>query len=194
MNVSRSNMWKEIWNRKASDIKYSDRMANGWEKTTINGENVVNNIEKTLNLKSSDRILEIGCGAGYLSNYFIQKKYCYTGIDYSENMIKTCKKKYRSNFYVGNALNLDFKDDSFDFTIIYSVLHYLDNIEDAFKAIEESLRVSRKGIFIGDLPETSHSKYHLLFNKKNFNKDFNFTQGYYNSNRFNIYYLESQRQ
>ena len=185
MNISRSDMWKEIWNRKAFDIKYSDRTANGWEKTSINGENVVSNIEKILNLSLSDKIIEIGCGSGYLSNYFIQKKYNYTGIDYSKNMIETCKKKYNSNFYIGNATNLNFKDNTFDYSIIYSVLHYLDNIEDAFKAIKESLRVSKKGIFIGDLPEKSHNKDHLLFNKNTFNKNFSLSQGFYNNNRFN---------
>ena len=45
----------------------------------------------------------------------------------------------------GNALNLKFKDDSFDIALLFGPTYHLFSHEDKLKAINEAKRVVRKG-------------------------------------------------
>lgn len=47
------------------------------------------------------RILELGCGSGFMGDYFLTNKYFYTGIDFSESQIELAIKNlpnHKSNF------------------------------------------------------------------------------------------------
>lgn len=89
------------------------------------------------------RILDFGCGAGWLSKVLSSRGYHVIGIDSSSSLIKSAAKSSSemSQFVVGDCLNLPFGDASFDFVIGMAIFHHLD----AAAAFSECQRISADG-------------------------------------------------
>ena len=96
-------------------------------------------------LKAGDRILDIGCGKGFLLFDFtkVVPGIEVTGIDISDYAIRNGKEEIRERLHVGNAVNLPFPDHSFDFVYSLNVLHNL-HCYDLDKALREMQRVGRE--------------------------------------------------
>ncbi|MBI2596289.1 class I SAM-dependent methyltransferase [Candidatus Daviesbacteria bacterium] len=89
--------------------------------------------------KNTKSILDQGCGTGEYSLLFNDE---YTGLDNSVKDIKHAKERYHSNFIVGTAAKMPFKNNSFDVIFAVGLHHHLsDGL--AKKAILESLRVCK---------------------------------------------------
>jgi ubiquinone/menaquinone biosynthesis C-methylase UbiE len=174
--------WKKIWLKKGLVDSEDLRLLNGYENTTINPEIVSKKIAQTLDIKEETRTLEVGCGAGMIAQFLKCK---YVGIDYSPTLISKHKQILDNEVYTCEANNLPFEDDSFDTVFAYSIFQYFPSIDYASAVVQEMIRVSRKSVFIGDLPICSHEKNHLLYDKSMFS-EFITTDGYYNFNRFNV--------
>lgn len=98
-------------------------------------------------------ILDVGCGPGNLSEYFINdcKAKGYVGVDYSPGMIKDALLKYSDEiFLIGDATALPFKDASFDVVHSTRLIHHIPP-EIRNKAISEQLRIARRAVIIEDL-------------------------------------------
>lgn len=173
--------WKQIWERKGeletNDLKELD----GYEATTINPEEVANKIIKILKIKKSDKVLEIGCGAGMIAQYFDCD---YVGIDYSKSLVKKHIELLKHSVLMAKGNDIPFKDKYFDKAFAYSVFHYFPDKEYVEKVIKELKRVCKGKIFIGDLTERSHRREHLVFRRSEFQGMF--SKGFYNKDRFNV--------
>jgi ubiquinone/menaquinone biosynthesis C-methylase UbiE len=98
-------------------------------------------------------VLDVGCGTGGNAAYLTKTIGCrVTGVDISELMIERANKRVedleledRLSFYVGDAYNLDFLDETFDAVLTVFVSQFLD-LENAFS---EFVRVLKKGGFLG---------------------------------------------
>jgi ubiquinone/menaquinone biosynthesis C-methylase UbiE len=174
--------WHEIWEKKGNLESTDLVLLDGFENREINPQIIANKISNELDINKKDRILEIGCGAGMIAQYL---KCNYVGVDYSKSLVKKHIQILNNSVLHGLANNLLFKDKTFDKVFCYSVFHYFKNKEYAFQAIDEMKRVSKKMVFIGDLPFKSHENEHLLFDKEEFS-DWIVTDGFYNEDRFNI--------
>lgn len=95
-------------------------------------------------LKAGDKILDIGCGKGFL--LFDLTKVVpgieVYGVDISEYAIENSKEEVRPQLQVGNCTKLPFEDKSFDFVYSINTFHNLHN-EDLEKALNEMNRVSK---------------------------------------------------
>ena len=96
------------------------------------------------------RMLDMGVGAGRTTLYFVEIAEEYIGIDYSENMIKYCRQKFRKNpkisFAFVDARNLSrYKDNCFDFVLFsHGGLDAVEH-EDRLRILHEIHRVAMKG-------------------------------------------------
>jgi len=73
------------------------------------------------------RILDFGCGAGWLSKILSSKGYDVTGLDACHSLISSARKSCREgHFVVGDCLNLPFVNEAFDCIIGIAILHHLD--------------------------------------------------------------------
>ena len=77
------------------------------------------------------KVLEIGLGVGNDASEFVKYKAIYNGIDLSKNAVDFCKKRldflYKSgDILQGNAENLPYKDESFDFVYSFGVIHHTE--------------------------------------------------------------------
>lgn len=94
------------------------------------------------------KILEIGCGNGYTAEQIVKqlnvKLMC---IDFCEDFIKIARKRRLKEvtFKVGDVLNLEFTDASFDIALTERCLINLDSWEKQKKALNEVKRVLKNG-------------------------------------------------
>jgi ubiquinone/menaquinone biosynthesis C-methylase UbiE len=164
-----SGTWKEIWEQKGemSGTKDDIRIYNGWEKSDTSIKEIADKIYKILDIQPSDKMLEVGCGAGALSEYFNCN---YFGIDISSSLIKKCIEFYGKQCMVAEAADLPFKDGYFDKVFSWGVFLYFNDKDYAARAINEMLRVLKPGgtVFIGELAKTSHQPRHCLFSETDF--------------------------
>jgi len=98
----------------------------------------------TSHLKSSDVVLEIGCGTGYFTKEIAKTGAQVTAIDISLELLNIARQEITElnvSFLLDNAYELSFKNDSFDSIVGSSVLHHLE----IDKAISEMFRVLKPG-------------------------------------------------
>lgn len=102
--------------------------------------------------KASGKLLDVGCGEGFFLAY-AGRYYDAHGIDISEYAIREAK--YRANqvtISLGDATNLDYKNESFDIVTCFDLLEHLP---DPQLAIQEFYRVLKNnGIVIIRVPNT----------------------------------------
>ncbi len=110
---------------------------------------VIPDIIKTYGLSEGSRVLDIGCGKGFfiydLTNTIpgIDAR----GIDISEYAITNSLKSLKNKLQVGDARDLPFEDNSFDFVMSINTIHNLSRADCAL-ALQEIERVSRGNSFI----------------------------------------------
>ncbi len=94
--------------------------------------------------KPFEGLLDAGCGTGAMLGMF-KKDYPdknYTGIDLSEKMIETARKKRLEGvqFVAGDCENLPFPDNSFDVVTCSMSFHHYPNPEKFFMSLRRVLR------------------------------------------------------
>lgn len=101
-------------------------------------------LAKHYGLKAGDKILDVGCGKGYLLYEFTQvvPGVEVAGIDISEYGIENAKDEVKHLLRVGNAVSLPYADHSFDFVVSVTTLHNL-YIYELAQAIKEIQRVGK---------------------------------------------------
>lgn len=96
-------------------------------------------------LKPGDKILDVGCGKGFLAYDFTQvlPGLDVKGIDISEYAIENAKEEIKPNLQVCHARELPFEDNTFDLVVSINTLHNLQNY-DLDAALREMERVGKK--------------------------------------------------
>lgn len=91
------------------------------------------------------RVLDLGASTGIIDSYLAKKFGKVTGIDIDTEAIAYAKKTYpvkNLKFLTGDAMNLRFKDDTFDVVICS---HVYEHVPSAISLIEEIYRVLKPG-------------------------------------------------
>ena len=100
-------------------------------------------------LRSGNRVLDVGCGKGYLLYELAQvvPGLQLTGIDVSSYAVANAKPEVQAQLRVGDAAALPFGDGSFDFVISLGTLHNL-GAKDLWSALREVTRVGRGPAYV----------------------------------------------
>jgi 2-polyprenyl-6-hydroxyphenyl methylase/3-demethylubiquinone-9 3-methyltransferase len=100
-------------------------------------------------MNSNTRVLDVGCGAGFLSNELALHQLNVTGVDLSEESIKVAQKfdsTKKVKYLAADAYHLPFADQSFD---VLTAMDFLEHVDQPAKAIQEFSRVLKPGgVFI----------------------------------------------
>ncbi len=128
-----------------------------------------------LDLKNDEKVLDLGCGAGVISEYISdQTGTRMTGIDYAASAIaeateRTASKKSRLNYLQGNFSELNLESHSYDAVIAIDTLYWDDVLEKTLSMLAVALRPGgRMGIFLnhhisqGDSSELLKAKHSKL--------------------------------
>jgi SAM-dependent methyltransferase len=103
-------------------------------------------------------VLDAGCGVGYGTAHLAEVAASVVGVDRDEGAVAYGRERYaRSNveFRVGDLLDLDLADASFDVVCSFETIEHLDDVE-AFLA--EIVRVLRRdGVFLVSTPRVEET-------------------------------------
>ena len=110
---------------------------------------VVKDLNNFYKLKNGSKILDIGCGKGFMLFDFMKlnPNFVLEGIDISDYAITNAVPEVKKFLKVGDAKSLPYEDNSFDLVISINTTHNLE-INQCKKALSEMERVSRKDKYL----------------------------------------------
>jgi cytidyltransferase-like protein len=140
--------WNKIWDKK-SQIQKDPRVLAGWEETDYCPKKLVSLFREQTCASVGDTILDIGIGSGYTASFM--HGFNIIGMEQSPGLQSYCTMN-TNIFCIQSAYPIvPFKNESFDWVFTNSVLQYLDTIEQVLEAMNESIRVSVKGVFVSNI-------------------------------------------
>lgn len=126
--------WMEGINHPIALLRAENALRNPWIAQTIGQK-----------LPSPTSVLDIGCGAGLLTQFLSSYGHKVSGIDLSEKSLEIARKKdvqQKIDYRSGNAAILPFKDGQFDVVCAMDLLEHVENPE---QVIAEASRVLKTG-------------------------------------------------
>ncbi len=98
--------------------------------------------EEIAKLPKTSKILDAGCGDGFVSKSYLDNYEVY-GIDIEKEAVDYCTKAYpKGNYSLGDVYNLEFEDNFFDVIIFSQVIEHLYEPE---KVLKELYRILKFG-------------------------------------------------
>lgn len=143
------NHIKEYWEQQG-EVHGDSHWASWGDNWIIDLE--IDNISKYI--KDNDTVLDVGCANGYstFQQYKRKKLKSIVGIDFANNMINMANKRLNKeidndniSFKQGDIRNIEFDDNEFDVVYTTRVVINLQTWEEQKQAINECIRVTKKG-------------------------------------------------
>lgn len=86
-------------------------------------------------------MLELGCGTGHWTEFFINQGFEVTATDISEAMLQLAEaKNLRAKFSLADSENLPFETNSYDCVSSITMLEFVDNQDEVFEEIKRVLK------------------------------------------------------
>ncbi|MBI5675447.1 MAG: class I SAM-dependent methyltransferase [Nitrospirae bacterium] len=100
----------------------------------------------------NEKILDVPCGTGEFCTLF--KPNSYHGLDISKTYIEYAQKKYKQNFFCGDATRINFNDNYFDKILTLSLFHHIDDssVKFVLKELKRILKPDGILLLIEDAP------------------------------------------
>ncbi|MGY8705264.1 methyltransferase domain-containing protein [Bradyrhizobium sp. 18BD] len=133
-----------------SGMEYSNENARRLQRLYLTSDVKAQRAEtiRLLNLSAGERVLDIGCGPGYLCESMarlVGPDGAVVGIDVSTDLIAVCNRQKASewiSYAIGNATELGQSDASFDAVVCTQVAEYVPDVD---RVLMESFRVLKPG-------------------------------------------------
>ena len=129
----------------------------------------LNKMLEVLGLTDSDRVLDLGCGNGFITEYLQEQTGAFfEGLDISEEAIGQARKRTETKneqltFSVGNINRLDFNPQTFSAVVAIDTLYYVNNLEESLKKIIEIIKPNgQMGLFFTQWINNLEDKASLL--------------------------------
>jgi SAM-dependent methyltransferase len=133
-----------------SGLQFNEEAARQLERLYLTSD-VVAQRSETIRLLApgkGERVLDVGCGPGFLCEGIAEvvgRDGAVTGIDISGDLIALCKRRNPPtwlSYLVGDAINIDQPDASFDVVACTQVAEYVPDVD---RVVNEAFRILRPG-------------------------------------------------
>jgi 2-polyprenyl-6-hydroxyphenyl methylase/3-demethylubiquinone-9 3-methyltransferase len=108
-------------------------------------ERIANDLQAQGKSHEQAHLLDVGCGAGFLTHFMAQAGLQVTGLDASESSLKVARSSDSTqsiDYILGDARKLPFETGSFDYVC---AMDFLEHVEDPQNVIAEIARVLKPG-------------------------------------------------
>jgi SAM-dependent methyltransferase len=129
---------KDYWAHTTNARTYSHPVVRCFAKQRID------HIKSVIPLDEVSSIFDVGCGDGFATYYLTEEVPLVEGGDISELMLAN-NPLGRDKLKIIDAERLDLPDNSYDMTIMWEVLHHLD---DPLQAVRELARVATRYVVV----------------------------------------------
>jgi ubiquinone/menaquinone biosynthesis C-methylase UbiE len=146
-------------------VKKSDTTSWGgvaeWYDTHLEGTTdsyhekvIAPNLLRVLDIKKGDRIIDIGCGQGFITQKFADLGAAVVGADIGHELIALAKKKYPTiDFHVAPAHALSFADNhSYDVATIVLAIQNIENMSQVFAEVGRVLKPNGRLVLVMNHP------------------------------------------
>ncbi len=171
-SVNYNKEYNQFWTEREGEMSYA------------NPKIVALNI---LDKCGSGRILDAGCGMGYLVKEFALLGMDAYGFDVSDNAVESVKKWYnKDKIKQGSMLSIPYPDNYFDIVVSTDVLEHIAE-EDIDKALSELRRVTKKYLYLNIATRVDRDfKWHICIHDRQWWENKIISSGFMHSfNRFN---------
>jgi SAM-dependent methyltransferase len=138
---------------KKAEVEYFELIANtddgvwhssGKPFTDVNRANIMMSMSQVFfNLPQSPcRLLDLGCGAGWTTNWYALSGYDAVGVDIAPAAVELAKKKFgdsSAQFFVSDYESLPYENE-FDCAVFYDTLHHSNNVPAAIGKVYSALK------------------------------------------------------
>ena len=131
-------------------MSYYDEISEGYEE--LHREEQLKKVElikKYLKLKSSDKLLDVGCGTGLTTVPWKCKRY---GVDPASKLLAKARDKGGIEYKLAPAENIPYDDNYFDIVISITAIQ---NFSDILKGLMEIKRVGKDKFVLSFLKKSS---------------------------------------
>lgn len=102
--------------------------------------NIIFGFFKEYNLGKENKILDYGCGSGFLVGQFQDKGYDAYGVDTSKEAVDFGTNKGIRSLFQQNGINVNFTDNYFDVILAMDVIEHIEDDQLAVKELERLLK------------------------------------------------------
>ena len=133
-----------------------------YRKSNFGQERYRYTIER-LDLPSSAKVLDLGCGAGYYISVLAENNISYKGLEVAKHFVDYCKTYHHLN--VENSALEDESNSQYDLITMYDVLEHLADPVSVFKTLNDKLKPG--GYCVAYTPNIRSVGYELMEAKQN---------------------------
>ncbi len=140
-------------------MKFENQQAyNIWAKQYDTNVNKTRDLEahalqKVLENQHFEHVLEIGCGTGKNTEYFLSRRAHVTGVDFSSEMLEKAKQKFEQKnvefIETDITKKWNFTNKKYDLVTCSLVLEHIENIDFVFSQAFEALDTGG-GLYVGE--------------------------------------------
>ena len=168
--MEKKDYWIEFWNNnniinKPSLHEKVGRTINGVPIEDERWNEVLSDLEHTLELNSNDDVLDIAAGCGAIAIPFSKRTKMVTALDISKKLLSEMKGIPNLKTVLADAREIDFDNESFSKIIFYFALQHFSEKESAL-LLQKIYKWLKPGglCYIGDIPDLE--KKFAFFNSK----------------------------